>query len=260
MHRGWLVLAVAALFSLSTGWQPRVAHAVDEPDMSEARALFLAGRVAFDEGRFETAIKYFEASYEQSQRPALLYNIAQCFDRLRRDAPALAAFERYLALAPDADNRALVEVRVQALRAALAAQATEAPASVTEPPTPMAPAGPTRADTPAPSSASAPHWSLAPALTLGAGALVALTGGVLMLVGQGQGTDVEHAKLGSRYETLRADMRAAERQWLAGEVLLGAGAAAASAGLIWLLLKRPREHAATRVALSPTALSVAGVF
>jgi tetratricopeptide (TPR) repeat protein len=259
MHRGWLVLAVAVLLSLSTGWQPRVAFAADDADMSEARALFLAGRVAFDEGRFETAIKYFEASYEQSKRPALLYNIGQCFDRLQRAAQALAAFERYLALAPDADNRALVEARVQVLRAAVAEQARQAPVSATEPAAPSAPEAP-RSDAPPTHSASAQHWSLAPSLTLGAGALVALTGGVLMIVAQGQGTDVEHAKLGSRYEALRADMRAAERQWLAGEVLLGVGAAAASAGLIWLLLKRPREHATTRVALSPTALSIAGVF
>ncbi|MCX7807199.1 MAG: tetratricopeptide repeat protein, partial [Deltaproteobacteria bacterium] len=77
----------------------------DEAKDQEARALFQAGQVAFEDGRFEDALQYFRRSYELSGRPALLYNIGLAADRLRRDEEALSAFERYLAEVPDARNR-----------------------------------------------------------------------------------------------------------------------------------------------------------
>ncbi|MFO0709418.1 MAG: tetratricopeptide repeat protein [Sandaracinus sp.] len=88
----------------------------------EARSLFEAGRTAFSDGRFEDALGHFERSYALSGRPQLLYNIAAAQDRLRRDEEAIGSFERYLAELPGADNRAEVEGRLEALRAAVAAR------------------------------------------------------------------------------------------------------------------------------------------
>ncbi len=92
------------------------------PDLSdeEARNLFEAGRSAFIDGRFEAALGHFQGAYELSERPVLLFNIASCLDRLRRDAEAVDYFERYLEAIPDAENRTEVEGRLRILRAEIA--------------------------------------------------------------------------------------------------------------------------------------------
>lgn len=83
---------------------------------AEARALFEAGRAAYSDGRFEDALGHFRRAHELSDRPRLLFNIANTAERLRRDEQALDAYERYLEQVPDAENRAFVEERITALR------------------------------------------------------------------------------------------------------------------------------------------------
>lgn len=85
----------------------------------EARNLFEAGRLAYDDGRFEEALGYFQKAFDLSQRPELLYNVGSAAERLRQDDKALAAYERYLRELPTADNRGNVEARVDILRDAL---------------------------------------------------------------------------------------------------------------------------------------------
>ncbi len=97
---------------------PAAAQSDDARD-DEARALYQAGRVAFDDGRFEDALGYFGRAHELSGRPQLLYNIGSAADRLRRNAVALEHFEAYLEAVPDAENRRSVEARIRLLRDAL---------------------------------------------------------------------------------------------------------------------------------------------
>ena len=88
----------------------------------EARALFMAGRAAYDAGRYEAALERFQESFELSGRPELLYNIGQTADRLRQDAVALQAFERFLAETPETTaNRDVAQRRVEFLRGSAAA-------------------------------------------------------------------------------------------------------------------------------------------
>ena len=89
----------------------------------EARNLFEAGEVVFTAGRYADALDYFQRAHALSGRPALLYNIALCHDRLRDDEIAIGAYERYLAAVPAAPNRDEVEGRLAALRAAVARRA-----------------------------------------------------------------------------------------------------------------------------------------
>ena len=93
-----------------------VAEALDPARDAEAHARFEAGRIAYAAARYEDALADFEDAYALSERPELLYNIAQCHDRLRHDAEAIVALERYLAAVPEATNRVEVETRVAALR------------------------------------------------------------------------------------------------------------------------------------------------
>jgi tetratricopeptide (TPR) repeat protein len=113
-----------------------------EIDDKEARDLFRLGKQAFDEGRFERALKYFTDAYELSHRAALLSNIGTVLDRLRRDQEALDAYKGYLLQVPDAPNRSQIEERVRIIDGALQKAASEqhsaspAGAALPEVPTP----------------------------------------------------------------------------------------------------------------------------
>lgn len=102
--------------------EPSAADASGSGD-AEARARFEAGRIAYAAARYEDALADFEHAYALSERPELLYNMGQCYDRLRRDADAIDAFARYLAALPDAANHVEVETRLSALREAEATRA-----------------------------------------------------------------------------------------------------------------------------------------
>ena len=134
------------------------AAAPNEARDQEARALYQAGVVAFEDGRFEDALGYFERSHELSGRPELLYNIGTSADRLRRNAQALEAFRAYLDALPDAENRRSVERRIEVLEEATARGETAhvptpeeaAAGALGGPGGGEAPAGATATDVPAP--------------------------------------------------------------------------------------------------------------
>ncbi|MCB9592336.1 MAG: hypothetical protein H6719_06360 [Sandaracinaceae bacterium] len=80
-----------------------------------ARLTFESAREAFVAGEYERALGLFRQAYSLSNRPGLLYNIAQTLDRLRRDAEALQALREYLTAYPEAPNRTEVEARIRVL-------------------------------------------------------------------------------------------------------------------------------------------------
>lgn len=102
----------------------------------EARANFNLGKIAYQEGRYQAALEYFEHAYDLSGRPKLLYNVARAQERLQHVEAALAAYRRYLAELPDASNRSVVERRIEILRAAAARRAPPAAAGKPVVPTP----------------------------------------------------------------------------------------------------------------------------
>jgi tetratricopeptide (TPR) repeat protein len=104
--------------------------APDAADDKEARDLFQIGKDAFDEGRFERALKYFQEAYALSHRAALLSNIGTALDRLRRDQEAIDAYRKYLEQVPEAANRRLLEERIRIIESALARSQPAPPAAV----------------------------------------------------------------------------------------------------------------------------------
>lgn len=167
---GWLLcLATLLLTAAPVLAQPKDGTgsgraAVDD---QEARDLFRLGKQAFDEGRFERALKYFKDAYDLSHRAALLSNIGTVLDRLRRDQEALDAYRQYLNEVPEAPNRALIEERVQVIETAMAKSGPSAPPSTPPPLTAepaLTPAATARAAAeaqredaaPAPNAATAP--------------------------------------------------------------------------------------------------------
>jgi tetratricopeptide (TPR) repeat protein len=129
---GGLAGCLLVLLMAAVGVQAQAAPASAAPhaaDDQEARDLFKLGKQAFDEGRYERALKYFKDAYDLSHRAALLSNIGTVLDRLRRDGEALEAYKSYLAQVPDAANRGLIEERVRVIEGAMQKAEQEAAAA-----------------------------------------------------------------------------------------------------------------------------------
>lgn len=127
----WVLLSIfVAAFA---GVTPRAA-AQDSNLSSEeeqARALFEAGRTAYDAGRFEHALRYFRESYDLSHRPALLFNIGSAADRLQQNEEALEAYRAYLEAVPNATNREFVQSRIDFLQERVGQGGAPSPAGTT---------------------------------------------------------------------------------------------------------------------------------
>ena len=170
MFRGLSGLfACAFLVALAPAPARAQAPGGDAADDKEARDLFQIGKDAFDEGRFERALKYFQDAYDLSHRAALLSNIGTALDRLRRDQEAVDVYKKYLEQVPQAPNRRLIEERIRIIESALARSkpapppaepiepvaappqqpAAAAPTPIMTPPTPVKPelTAPTPAET-----------------------------------------------------------------------------------------------------------------
>lgn len=134
-----VLLLFALITSAGAAQPPDGGDAATPPPAreSEARALFEAGRTAYDNGHFEDALERFRESYELSGRAGLLFNVGAAAERLQRQDEALAAYEAYLEAQPDAPNAANVRARVDILRRAIAERAQEPPEETGDDPGPM---------------------------------------------------------------------------------------------------------------------------
>jgi hypothetical protein len=103
-----LVTAALAAVMLTTA----AATAQDD----RGRLHFQAGASYYEAGEYENALREFTRAYELSQRPALFYNIAGCYQQLGDYANAVTYLERYLNEVSDIANRGNLETRLAHLR------------------------------------------------------------------------------------------------------------------------------------------------
>jgi tetratricopeptide (TPR) repeat protein len=220
---------------------------------AEAQARFESGRLAFDDGRFEDALRDFEQSFALSQRPQLLYNMGQVHDRLRHPAEAVAYFERYLEALPDAENRRAVEARVHLLRAERdAGETRDTETGVDAPHQP----GPLRFT-----------W-----VAMGVGAASAVAGVALAVKTRRTYDDLEAGCGASGGCTQQEINRSGgPRQQRTSRALLGLAGGALALGAVLVVVERgrgrPSDEASpgasartTRVSVGPTGLLVEGTF
>lgn len=216
-----------------------------------AKGLFQAGRAAYNAGKYEEALGYFQQAYDRSPRPELLFNIGQSADRLRMDDLALDSFRRYLAELPQADNREQVENRVRALERVVAereAREAEQPAPEPEPifPEPVKPQAQEPADAVQP-SAEEEEQRPAGALPLGP---MLVAGGGLAAIGVGLAFGAAANSKQEQYasapvrtqqeaEAARSLFDEAESRALVCNLMLGIGAAAVIGGALWFALALP---------------------
>jgi tetratricopeptide (TPR) repeat protein len=236
----WLVCRGALLASLILSLSAGVS-AQDDLGTQQARALFEAGRAAFEAAEYEDALRHFRESYERSGRAALLYNIGVSADRLRRDQEALDAFERYLADAPaEAPQRADAEARVRVLRGQLTDRVEGATTEQADT------AATTGTDASRTSTQDDPVEVLAGWGVFGGGLAVAATGAIFLGLGQADASSVEGQPTGTTW-TPELEEAAARGEWMrvTGWVLAGIGLAAAAAGITLVVITpSPTESAA----------------
>lgn len=114
------ILALVGLGSLPTQGLARAAGATER--------RYDRGVELYGKGRYEEAIREFQAAYEIQQLPRLLYNIGQAHRKIGRDREAADHFERYLQQerVVEPTLRAELEAFITAQRAKEAAEREEA--------------------------------------------------------------------------------------------------------------------------------------
>lgn len=110
-------LAVPLVFAMGIADVPVPAHAAarsgtagdaqeepaDDARRTRGLALYDDGTAKYDAGDYRGAIEAFKASLDLIGEPQLLYNLGMCFDRLDELDSALEYFQRYRAVAPEAE-------------------------------------------------------------------------------------------------------------------------------------------------------------
>ena len=109
-----VALAVAVGLLLTT--QPEDAR-------DRARDAFSQGQELYRAGDFRGALAAFQTAEATQPSPAAEYNIGRCRERLGELPEAIAAYENYLAQAPEAPDRATVAEHVEELRRQIPAEA-----------------------------------------------------------------------------------------------------------------------------------------
>ena len=251
----WLISAVLTALVVPTA---RGQGAMDD----EARALFNAGRVAFDDARYADALGHFRRAHELSGRTELLYNIGLAADRLRRDEEALEAFEAYLRELPDSPRSDDIRARVEILRETLARHASETPepTATVEPPSDDGSSGDgTSADTTSMGTGQSADGTppvddgppIAGPAVLGAVGLVGIGAAVVGLVAANDCLTMDAGRCSEQRSP----------SGLAIGVYGGLGIAAVAAALVWLLLgdgdPEAAEGGGPTVALSSDGLGLA---
>lgn len=94
-----LLLTALALVALRAA--PVAADSADPRE--KAAASFKQGQAYFQRGDYDRAITEYQAAFDLSKEPSLVFNIALCHNRAKRPEQALSAYRKYLELAPSGD-------------------------------------------------------------------------------------------------------------------------------------------------------------
>ena len=103
------VVVIAALLCAGT------ARAQDKPGDAKAAAKehYNRGTSFYDLGRYDDAVKEFEAAYQLKNDPAFLYNLAQSYRQAGNHERAVHFYKTYLRYVPKAPNRADIEEKIK---------------------------------------------------------------------------------------------------------------------------------------------------
>ncbi|GDX83228.1 hypothetical protein LBMAG42_50390 [Deltaproteobacteria bacterium] len=207
-----------------------VAHAQEGTDL-RARELYATGVTFYEEGRYEDAVAAFEEAYRLSNRPALLFNIANAQERCGRWSDALDVLSRYRAHAPPEEQETL-DRRISNLERRIA-EGKEAPpvpvvVAAPQPVPPASTAAPATLLRPLPLAiAGAGVLSLGVGAVLGASALAAHEEADAACVFNAGGSAVCKAQAADPLAREAGNAMGADVLFIVGAVGVGAGTALA---------------------------------
>ena len=216
---------LACLVALLGGASASPAFADD--NRAKALALFEQGKKAYQEGRFEDAVKLLEEARAIHAEPVLLYNLARAREGMGQFDSAIVAYEQYLREAGNIPDRGALEAKVANLKRDLEekqrlAAERDAAMRLPDPPKkpPPEPPPPDTGRTPSP-------W---PWVVAGVGAAGLAIGGGIGALALAKNDDAEAATVQSEAFTLRSE---AEDYALGSTIALIAGGAVLAGGAIW---------------------------
>lgn len=105
--RCWMILA-------ATLAMPSPVRAQEPIDM--AKTHYASAAAYYGRGQYKEAVREFKAAYTLSKKPDLLYNIAQCWERLGDLARSISYYNRYLTESPNATDADKVKLRIGSLK------------------------------------------------------------------------------------------------------------------------------------------------
>lgn len=229
------------------------ARASQETDESRAAALFREAVELFRAGDFDTAAALLRRAHELDPEPILLFNLARALEASNQHLEAADTYARYLADAPDADDRAAIETLIANLRARAEAEASANAPTLEPEPT----AEPEPDVTPEPTAPEPERPSATPAwVVLGVGAATAAAGLPVGLLARSRHDDAQDAESHAQAVARRDEARRLQRT---ANALFGVGGALAVGGLVWALVARRApddDRARIEVGLGTIALRV----
>lgn len=81
-----------------------------------AKGHFEAAKSYYNQGKYDKALEEFEESYRLMPLPEIIYNIAQCYERLGQIDRALEKYKKYIDEKPDAQDIQAVKEKIAGLK------------------------------------------------------------------------------------------------------------------------------------------------
>ena len=234
-------LGLVLIASSAAGQPDHDGNDQHDHDRARALALFKKSEQRYEQGDLRGAIALLRDARQLYPEPLLLYNLAVAYEDLGELELAASAYKRFLDEKPRAEDRTDIERRIKTLETRIDARAQPVA------PTPVVMPHPTSDDDESTSDGgSAYPWIVAGAgvATLGVGAGLLIAAHTRNDDAADEGVAVEAERLHDQATTLQTS----------AAVVMAVGGAAATAGLVWIIVDASASSAPA-VGIRPAALS-----
>jgi tetratricopeptide (TPR) repeat protein len=110
------IIAIISFVSASSAFAQSSRSQPSGATKKRARAAYALGQDLYKEGKYEEAEAAFNKAFDAVANPVVLLSIAETQKKLDRAPEAVATFQKYLELRPDASNREEVEQKISELK------------------------------------------------------------------------------------------------------------------------------------------------
>ena len=231
---------------------PTCSKDVKQEEVDAARQKYIAGKVDYDEGRYESAIERFRDAYTKDcTKHDLLIIISRAYEQAQDRPEAIRALEEYLKRVPNSPERSTYEKRIQVLRDALEKEKAQKAAAANNGGAGGTGGGATAGGggtTQPPSADKGGGHTVPPWILFGVGVAGMIAGGVVIATAPAFPDGCDKAKEtcsplpgetkdSQSFKDRQDKAGTAKNQPTIGIAILGAGAASAIGGLVWHFLE-----------------------